>query len=388
VTDKTLDCSDIENYLGKPMQPARIREPLSNTDIRRWAQAMHYPNRLHYDNDYAAESCFGRIVAPISFPVATDDGHGSAPSCIGLIPNSHMIFGGDEWWFHGPRIVAGDLIHNERVPFDYVVKETKFAGPTCFQRGDNLYYNDKGDKIATQRSTSIRYRADLAREMNALTATEDPEWTDGQLEEIETRKYEYIKTLHDLGHGKRFWEDVQVGHTLPTRVFGPHSIASLTTEWRAYLFTLWCGVHRRTDLDMEALGFTGPMAGKEQDPTLEKDNPEQTDGAYIGPSRGHLFPRWARYIGMPRGYGYGASMGAWILDYLAGWAGEWGMVIHTNCNYRGPAFTGDITISNATIVSKSVDEQGRSLVHVDFKMTNQLGTTMATAKAEIALPKR
>ena len=388
MTEKTLDCSDLENYLGKPMQPARIREPLSNTDIRRWAQAMHYPNRLHYDNDFAAESRFGRIVAPISFPVATDDGHGSAPSCIGLIPNSHMIFGGDEWWFHGPKIVAGDLIHNERVPLDYVIKETKFAGPTCFQRGDNFYYNDKGDKIATQRSTSIRYRADLAREMNSLTATEDPTWTDVQLEEIETQKYEYIKMMHDLGHGKRYWDDVKVGDKLPTRVFGPHSIASLTTEWRAYLFTLWCGVHRRTDLDMEALGFTGPMAGKEQDPTLEKDNPEQTDGAYIGPSRGHLFPRWARYIGMPRGYGYGASMGAWILDYFAGWAGEWGMVLHSNCAYRGPAFTGDITISNATITDKSVDAQGRSVVHADFKMSNQLGTTMATAKAEIELPKR
>jgi N-terminal half of MaoC dehydratase len=388
MNDKTLDCSDLDNYLGKPMQPARLREPLSNTDIRRWAQAMHYPNRLHYDNDFAATGRFGRIVAPISFPVATDDGHGSAPSCIGFIPDSHMLFGGDEWWFFGPRIVAGDLIHNERIPFDYVVKDTKFAGPTCFQRGDNFYYNDKGDKIAMQRSTSIRYRADIAREMSSLKDAEDPEWTDEQLAEVETQKLEYINMLHALGHGKRYWDDVKVGDKLPTRVFGPHSIASLTTEWRAYLFTLWCGVHRRTDLDIEALGFTGPMAGKEQDPVLELENPELTDGAYIGPSRGHLFPRWARYIGMPRAYGYGASMGAWILDYFAGWAGEWGMVVHSNCNYRGPALSGDITISNATIINKMVDEQGRSVVQADFKMTNQFGTTMATAKAEIELPKK
>jgi hypothetical protein len=299
-----------------------------------------------------------------------------------------MIFGGDEWWFHGPRVVAGDLLHNERIPLDYVIKETKFAGPTCFQRGDNFYYNATGDKIATQRSTAIRYSAEAAREMGSLTATEDPEWTDDELAELEIKKYEYIKSLHDLGHGKRYWDDVKVGDKLTTRVFGPHSVASLTTEWRAYLFTLWCGVHRRTDLDMEAMGFTGPMAGKEQDPVLELDNPELTDGAYIGPSRGHLFPRWARYIGMPRAYGYGASMGTWILDYLAGWAGEWGMIVHSNCNYRGPAFTGDTTISNATIIDKKVDEQGRNIVQVDFKMTNQLNTTMATAKAEIELPKR
>jgi hypothetical protein len=388
MTDKTLDCSDLDNYLGKPMQPARLRDPVGNLDIRRWAQAMHYPNRLHYDDSFASESRFNRLVAPLSFAVATDDGHGSAPACMGGIPNSHLIFGGDEWWFYGPRVFAGDLIHNERIPFDYVVKETKFAGPTCFQRGDNFYYNDRGDLLSKQRSTAIRYRADLAREMGSLTATDDPEWTDKELAELEVKKYDYIKTLHALGHGKRYWNDINVGDKLPTRIIGPHSIASFTTEWRAYIFTQWCGVIRRTDLDMEALGFTAEMAGKEQDPVLELDNPEQTDGAYIGPSRGHLFPRWARYVGMPRGYGYGASMGAWILDYLSGWAGEWGMIVHSNASYRGPAFTGDITIMDATVIDKKIDEQGRSIVQVDFKMANQLGTTMATAKAEIELPKK
>ncbi|NBR79920.1 MAG: hypothetical protein EBT71_07825, partial [Alphaproteobacteria bacterium] len=149
-----------------------------------------------------------------------------------------------------------------------------------------------------------------------------------------------------------------------------------------------CGVHRRTDLDMEAMGFTAEMAGKEQDPVLELDNPELTDGAYIGPSRGHLFPRWARHIGMPRGYGYGASMGAWILDYLAGWAGEWGQLVHVNAQYRGPAFTGDITIMGASVTEKSTDDKSRQLIHVDFVMKNQLGTVMAKATGEIALPSR
>lgn len=388
MNDKILDCSDLDRHMGKAIQPGRLKEPLANNDIRRWVQAMHYPNRVHYDDEFAAESRFGRIVAPQSFAVATDDGHGTAPACVGYIPQSHLIFGGDEWWFYGPRIYGGDMIHNERIPFDYVVKETKFAGPTCFQRGDNFYYNQQGDLIAKQRSTSIRYRADLAREMSSLSATEDPEWTDEQLAKLEEDKFSWIRMLHELGHGKRYWDDVSVGDKLPTRIFGPHSIASLTTEWRAYLFTIWCGVIRRTDLDMVALGFTEDMAGKEQDPVLEKENPELTDGAYIGPSRGHLFPRWARYVGMPRAYGYGASMGAWILDYFGGWAGEWGQVVHCSSAYRGPAFTGDITIMNADVIDKRVDEQGRPVVQLDCRMSNQLGTVLATAKAEIELPKK
>lgn len=386
MSDVTLDCSDLDRHLGVPIQPARMREPFSNMDLRRWAQAMHYPNRLHYDMDYAERGRFGRMVAPLSFAVAMDDAHGTGPSCVGFIPESHLIFGGDEWWFEGPRIFAGDQLHNHRVPLDYVVKDTRFAGPTCFQRGDNYYYNQQGDLIAKQRSTSIRYRPDLARELGAVEGSVDPEWRDEELAELEGQKYEWIKMLHDLGHGKRYWEDVTVGDKLPSRVIGPHSVASFTTEWRAYLFTIWCGVRRRTDLDMEALGFTGDMAGKEQDPVLELDNPELTDGAYIGPSRGHLFPRFARQIGFPRGYGYGASMGAWILDYFAGWAGEWGTIVHSASAFRGPAFTGDITIMNAQVVAKMVDAEGRKLIQARFEMTNQMGTVCATATAEIQLP--
>ena len=64
------------------------------------------------------------------------------------------------------------------------------------------------------------------------------------------------------------------------------------------------------------------------------------------------------------------------------------MVVHSSRNYRGPALTGDITIQTAEVVEKSVDEEGRHLIHVKHKMANQKGTIMATGTAEIALPKK
>uniref|UniRef100_UPI003F6C3559 hypothetical protein n=1 Tax=Pseudomaricurvus sp. TaxID=2004510 RepID=UPI003F6C3559 len=154
-----------------------------------------------------------------------------------------------------------------------------------------------------------------------------------------------------------------------------------------YLFTIWGGTHR-PGIDMEALGYTKEMAGHENDPVMERENPELTDGAYFGPSRGHLFPKYARMIGMPRGYGYGASMGAWILDYLAGWAGEWGQVVHCKSSYRAPAFTGDATYMSAKVVDKIVTEDGEHHIQVDCALKTQTGKTIATAIAEIALPKR
>jgi hypothetical protein len=359
---QTLDCSDIDQYLGKVIESSPIREPLGNNDIRRWVQAMHYANLLHFDPAYAAESKWGRLVAPQSFPIVMDDGHGTAPSCVGKIPDSHLLFAGDEFWHYGPRVFGGDIISNERIPFDYTIKNTGF-GPTCFQRGDNFYRNQNGELIAKQRSTALRYSAAAGGATVNKDEFEEPVWTDEELDALEERKFAWIQTLHELGHGERWWDDVNVGDQLPERVFGPHTIASLTTEWRSYLFTTWGTLDRR-EINLEDFGFTKEMAGHENDPIMERINPELTDGAYYGASRGHLFPKYARKIGMPRAYGYGASMGAWVTDYLAGWAGEHGWVFHSTANYRGPALSGDITIQTAEVVDKMVDEEGRHIIQV------------------------
>jgi acyl dehydratase len=386
MTESTLDCSDIDQYLGKPMDFSTHREVLGNNDIRRWAHAMHYPNLLHFDPDYAKASRWGKLIAPQSFAIATDDGHGAAPACVGRVPNSHFLFGGDEWWFYDTQVAAGDKLENERIPYDYVVKKTGF-GPTCFQRGDNNYRNQHGKMVAKQRSTGIRYLAAAGGASIKAEDMDEPEWSDEDLAALEDRKFTWIKMIHDLGHKERWWDDVTIGESLPERAFGPHSVASFTTEWRSYIVNCWGTLNLRKQ-DLLGLGFTPEMAGWENDPDMMKVNPDLTDGAYYGPSRGHLFPKFARRIGMPRAYGYGASMGSWVTDYLAGWAGEHGAVIHSIANYRAPALSGDITIQTAEVVDKMVDDTGRHVVQVKHNMVNQKGATMASGTAEIRLPKK
>lgn len=387
MSSRILDCSDIDQYLGKPITSSRLRDPIATNDIRRWAHAMHYPNLMHYDPTFAQESRWGQIVGSQSFACAVDDGMGTSPACVGGIPNSHLLFGGEEWWFEDRRIAAGDWVFNERIPLDYVVKETKLAGPTCFQRGDNFYTNQHGQLLAQQRSTAIRYNAEAGGQNVNTDEFEEPDWSDEEIAALEERKLGWIRMLRAQGHKEQWWDDVKVGDMLPERVFGPHSIASFTTEWRAWIINTWGALQVRK-IDMAALGFTPEMAGCENDPDMLLENPEITDGAYYGPSRGHLFPKYARKIGMPRAYGYGGAMGAWVIDFLSGWAGEHGFVAHSVANFRGPALSGDITIQTAEVIDKSIDERGRHLVHVKHHMANQKGTTMATGTAEIALPKR
>jgi hypothetical protein len=95
-----------------------------------------------------------------------------------------------------------------------------------------------------------------------------------------------------------------------------------------------------------------------------------------------------RKIGMPRAYGYGASMGSWVTDFLSGWAGEHGLIVHSIANYRGPALSGDTTVQTAEVVDKLVDAEGRHLIQVKHLMTDQKGTVMCTGTAEIELPKK
>ena len=53
-TTSGLDVSDLDRWMGVPMEPGELKEPVAINDIRRFVQAMHYPNPLHYDEAAAA----------------------------------------------------------------------------------------------------------------------------------------------------------------------------------------------------------------------------------------------------------------------------------------------------------------------------------------------
>jgi hypothetical protein len=383
---ENIDTTDVDRWIGIPVGGGQLEEPISLTDIRRWAQGMQNPNPLYLNKAFAAESALGRIVAPQSFTICCDVGHGATPSIQGSIPGSHMLFGGDEWWFFGPRILPGDLLRSERLAFDYKVARTSFAGQTMFQRGDTTYVKQNGDIVAKQRSTSIRYLVANAQKLQSLKALEEePEWTDEEMERVDRQKLEYYRTFQD--HVNRTLENVRDGEKLPQGVIGPHSVQSFTTEWRSYLFTVWGSNY--PDGRPTSTGQAGWLPEMSSDQEKGKVDPAQVDGLYKGPSRGHTIDRYAKVIGVPRAYGYGASMGAWVLDYVSNWAGERGFVTHSNIQYRHPPFVGDVTYLDAYVDATQRGMQpGEGLVRLAFQMTTHSGVQMARGTVEVKLPER
>lgn len=385
-----LDLSDVDHRVGKPIGGGQLWDPCSTSDIRRWAMAMDNPNPMHWDERFARESKFGGLIAPQSIAVALDYGHGAAPACVGHIPNSHLIFGGEEWWFYGTPVRPGDKLFQERRFHDYKVADTKFAGPTMFSRGDTTHKNQHGALVARERSTAIRY---LSAEANKRGMYDDQigatkKWTADELAEVDKLRHAWLLS-NRLGISPRFGE-VKVGDTLHRRVIGPHTIASFTTEYRAFLFNIWGTFEWVAPEGVDdpwvyqdpgwSEGFGFDEEGAMIDPRLR-------DGLYVGPSRGHIDADKAGEVGMARAYGYGATMGAWCTDYLANWAGHEGMVRHTKADFRGPAFEGDVTYFDAEVVDKQADsEWGVPLVQIKLKLSSQDGTTLVTCTAEVELP--
>jgi acyl dehydratase len=385
-----LDLSDVDHRVGKLVGGGQLWEPCNKTDIRRWVMAMDYVNPLHWDQRFAKETKFGDIIAPQSMPVALDYGHGTQGACAGHIPGSHLIFGGEEWWWYGSHLRPGDKLFQERRFHDYKVTETKFAGPTMFARGDTAHRNQRGDLVARSRSTIIRYLAKEAERRGVFhkTAGKMKRWTRAELTGIEKVRRDWF--LSNRQGKSPHWEEVRVGDKLPRRVVGPHSIASFTTEYRAFIFNIWGSFHWSAPPGVEDpwvnqdMGWIEGFSFDEEGALID---PRLRDGLYVGPSRGHIDDGRASEVGMARAYGYGATMAAWNTDYLAFWAGHDGMVRHAKSDFRGPAFEGDLTFIDGEVVHKTEDaDWANPAVQVRVTMTNQDGQQVVASLNEIELP--
>ena len=384
-----LDTSDVDKWVGKPVVFAEMWDPCNATDIRRWVQALDYPNPVHWDEEFAGRSKFGGIVAPQSFTVAMDYGHGCHPACVGNIPGTHLIFAGEEWWFYGTVIRPGDKLTQERRFDGYSVTDTAFAGPTMFARGDTVHRNQHRALVAKERATAIRYLVEEAnkRGVYGKDKRSPKKWSKDELKEIHALRHEWILSNRE-GRSPRFAQ-VQVGDKLPRRVIGPHSVVSFANECRAHRQNIWgtwrwnppAGIH---DPAKDDAGFAADMS---YDHEARKIDPRMGDGLYHGPSSGHINSEKAENVGMGGAYGYGASMNAWFLDTIAYWAGQDGYIWHSKTQFRSPAFEGDVTYIDAEVIDRiEASPYGFPVVQVQLKMSTQNGGVILTGKAEVQLP--
>ena len=124
---------------------------------------------------------------------------------------------------------------------NFTSDDTLFPGAHYHNRRDLMKFPKLGDASLHRKSIKPIPVPALknARKKGFFADRERKQWTEQELEEVEKQKMDYCQSFLDLGHDKRLF--AKIGDKLPTRPIGPHTIASFTTEWRAYLMRGICG---------------------------------------------------------------------------------------------------------------------------------------------------
>jgi len=147
--------------------------PISASDIRKWAQAVYYPEPppAYFWNQAEAEARFGGLVAPEEFnpfawmtpegPRVQDPADRTAigpEGALGITPpaTTERLNGGIEVEYTGVRMREGDVIVAVTRLTDYLEREGRL-GLMLFTITEQEWTNDRGEIIKTQRGTLIRY---------------------------------------------------------------------------------------------------------------------------------------------------------------------------------------------------------------------------------------
>jgi len=152
----------------------RVSFPVSESDIRRWAIAVYYPQeppRQFWDEAYAKSTRHGGIVAPEDFnpfawmaadkdepPAETGENSPDRTELMLGVPGpglKYQLNGGMEVEY-GTRMRPGDVITSVNRLSGYSEREGRL-GLMLFTVSEDSWTNQDGDLVKRARMTLIRY---------------------------------------------------------------------------------------------------------------------------------------------------------------------------------------------------------------------------------------
>jgi hypothetical protein len=168
---KTVISDDMRKAIGGELGRS-VSFPVTDSDIRRWAVAVYYPDappRMFWDAQHASGTSTSGIVAPEEFnPFAWMSSEG--PQQAGATNDPDMtektlgiegpglkfqLNGGMEVEY-GVRMRPGDVITSVRRLAEYREREGRL-GLMLFTTTEDVWTNQDGELVKTSRSTVIRY---------------------------------------------------------------------------------------------------------------------------------------------------------------------------------------------------------------------------------------
>ena len=132
---------------------------VDNTGCRQFARAVGYTDAIYFDEATAKAKGHRAIVAPYGFlghPVVVPGQAAGVPEAFRLnIPYKRVLNGGTDIQYMA-EVCAGDKLSATTKLTDLTEREGKI-GPMLIVNTETAFRNEKGETVAIQRGTAIRY---------------------------------------------------------------------------------------------------------------------------------------------------------------------------------------------------------------------------------------
>jgi acyl dehydratase len=339
---------------------------ITRDNIRHYAHGIGDPNPLWSDPAYAKQTTYGGLIAPPSFVFALSR---ILSGYVGGLPGVHAMWAGADLTWHQPMRRGTEVRVTAHLK-DLVEHETRFAG-RAFQQIYHVEFFDENDRpICTGDSWCFRTERDAARERGtkytAVKARPAEVYDQARLREI----YDLYEAEEIRGGTPRYFEDVAIGTELPTMAKGPMTVTGFIAFAQG-----WGGLYIRANkIAYEQI---------RKHPGLGIPN---KSGIPDVPERVHWEQDLALEVGAPGAYDYGPERFSWLTHHLTNWMGDDGFLAQHKGQIRHHNVAGDWIRITGTVVGKSQDAQGRGLVTIEQKATNQHGELSAIGTGVVRLP--
>jgi hypothetical protein len=282
----------------------------------------------------------------------------------------HVFVSGSTWTWYRP-LVAGDQLFSFGGTESVIEKKSEFAERSVLVTYVSVKMNQRGEIVAISRTLAIHTERKTAREKGKYAAIEPNTMTDEDIAALDAI-YENEQTR---GAETRWWEDVEVGEQLLPMAKGP-----LTT----------------TDIIVFHAGGYGfipyaPCSNRIAFKNRHRIAPFYVKNEYGIPDvaqRVHWDSAWAQAIGNPMAYDYGVMRDCHLSHYITDWMGDDGWLVQQSSEIRKFNYVGDTHVITGEVVDKRVDEEGRHLVEIQMRGTNQRDLDTCFGTAIVALPSR
>jgi acyl dehydratase len=362
----------MQALVGKQRVPLEPWNHTVTTDaIWHFALGVGDDNPLWLDEQYAAQSPYGEIVAPPPYLYSHTNGPRD-PRKTGFtaiemcFPGVLGLWAKERWVWNRPVFVGERISGVTGLDSFTVDPPGRFGGRSVTQIDRCTYKTTPGEVVAESYMTIKRFEREQARSNQRYLHRPLARYTQEDRDRF-ARQYE-SEPAQRRGAEPRVLEGTRLGDTVGPILKGPLTVANMM----GYLMGQGAPMTTTNRIHNHYLNLF-PQTLMVHPETGIAEN-------YEAP---HWDPHFARLSGLAAGYDFGSQRCSWFAHLVTDWAGDHGFLTELEMKLIMPNLLGDVQWLKGSVVALE-----HTVATLSLSAQNQLDETTAVATAKVRLPRK